>query len=140
MDPQDEFMPAWSAAPAPTARPSAPVVTDAMVIAARAEWPNAHRLPVEKAWRAVLTAALAASKPEVAPVAVPAVPLTEAQIDALLPEADGSAEVNVQRVEVLPGVMGTEYDTADAWSLPLVREAVRAAERAHGITATQEPT
>lgn len=53
--------------------------------------------------------------------------LTDAQIDALIPEPDGTAEANVERVEVLPGVMGTEFDEVDAWSRPLVRRAVRAA-------------
>jgi hypothetical protein len=56
-----------------------------------------------------------------APVAQP---LTDEQIDALMPPADGSAEANVRRVEVLPGVMGTEFDEVDAWSLPLVRQVV----------------
>lgn len=53
--------------------------------------------------------------------------LTDEQIDALMPEPDGSAEANVERVEVLPGVMGKEYDEVDAWSRPLVRQVVRAA-------------
>jgi hypothetical protein len=81
-----------------------------------------------------LNAALAAAP--AAPAAESPQPLTDEQIDAMMPPADGTAEANVMRVEVLPGVMGTEYDEVDAWSRPLVRQVVRAAiERAHGIGA-----
>lgn len=66
--------------------------------------------------------------------AAPAVqPLTDEQINDLMPPADGTAQTNVKRVEVLPGVMVTKFDEVDAWSLPLVREVARAVERAHGI-------
>jgi hypothetical protein len=54
-------------------------------------------------------------------------PLTDSQIDALMPEPDGAAEANKVRCEVLPGVPGYEFDTVDAWSAPLVRQTVRAA-------------
>ena len=67
-----------------------------------------------------------------APPAAARVPLTDEQIDALMPAADGTAEVNVQRLEVLLGIMGTEYEEADAWRLPLVRQVVRAAIKAAG--------
>lgn len=60
------------------------------------------------------------------PIAPPK-PLNDDEIDALMPEPDGSAEVDVRRVEVVPGVMGTEFETTDAWSRPLVRQTVRAA-------------
>lgn len=68
---------------------------------------------------------------------VQAQPLTDEQIKWLIPAADGSAEANVQRVEVLPGVMGPEFDEVDAWSRPLVLQVVRASIsefcRANGI-------
>ena len=54
-------------------------------------------------------------------------PLTDSQIDALMPEPDGSAEANKVRCEVRPGLVGYEYDEVDAWSAPLVRHTVRAA-------------
>jgi len=60
-------------------------------------------------------------------------PLTDDQIRGLTPKPDGVAEGNVMRVEVLPGVMGTEFDEVDAWSMPLVLQIARAIEAAHGI-------
>jgi hypothetical protein len=63
------------------------------------------------------------------------VPLTDDQIRGLTPKPDGVAEAGVRRVEVLPGVMGTEFDEVDAWSMPLVLQIARAIEAAHGITA-----
>jgi hypothetical protein len=65
------------------------------------------------------------------------VPLTDDQIRGLTPKPDGVAEGNVRRVEVLPGVMGTEFDEVDAWSMPLVLQIARAIEAAHGITKGQ---
>jgi hypothetical protein len=62
------------------------------------------------------------------------VPLTDDQIRGLTPKPDGVAEGNVRRVEVLPGVMGTEFDEVDAWSMPLVLQIARVIEAAHGIT------
>lgn len=62
-------------------------------------------------------------------------PLSEEQIEGLMPTPDGTAEANVVRLEVLPGVMGTEYEEVDAWSLPLVVQAIRAVEEHHGIRA-----
>lgn len=56
-----------------------------------------------------------------------ALELTDERIDALMPEADGLAEANKVRCEVLPGVPGYEFDEVDAWSAPLVRQTVRAA-------------
>ena len=70
--------------------------------------------------------------------AQPAVPLTDDQIRGLTPKPDGVAEAGVRRVEVLPGVMGTEFDEVDAWSMPLVLQIARAIEAAHGITAAPE--
>jgi hypothetical protein len=70
------------------------------------------------------------------PPAAP-VPLTDDQIRGLTPKPDGVAEGNVRRVEVLPGVMGTEFDEVDAWSMPLVLQIARAIEAAHGITKGQ---
>ena len=67
------------------------------------------------------------------PPAAP-VPLTDDQIRGLTPKPDGVAEGNVRRVEVLPGVMGTEFDEVDAWSMPLVLQIARAIEAHHGIT------
>jgi hypothetical protein len=63
--------------------------------------------------------------------------LTDDQIRGLTPKPDGVAEGNVRRVEVLPGVMGTEFDEVDAWSMPLVLKIARAIEAAHGITKGQ---
>jgi hypothetical protein len=71
--------------------------------------------------------------------AQPTVPLTDDQIRALTPKPDGVAEGNVRRVEVLPGVMGTEFDEVDAWSMPLVLQIARAIEAAHGITEKGKP-
>ena len=70
------------------------------------------------------------------PPAAP-VPLTDDQIRGLTPKPDGVAEGNVRRVEVLPGVMGTEFDEVDAWSMPLVLQIARSIEAAHGITKGQ---
>jgi hypothetical protein len=58
-------------------------------------------------------------------------PLTDAEIDACIPVADGSAEANAARVEVKPGLWGVEYDNVSAWSLPLLKQVVRAVEAAH---------
>lgn len=49
--------------------------------------------------------------------------LTDEQIDALMPEADGCAEVN----KVYVGRGAYDFDEVDAWSRPLVRQVVRAA-------------
>jgi hypothetical protein len=64
----------------------------------------------------------------------PAQPLTDEQIKALMPKADGSAEADKKRVEVLPGVWGSEYVEVEAWSEQLVLQTARAIEAAHGIT------
>lgn len=61
-------------------------------------------------------------------------PLTDEQVMALLPSPDGSAEADVVKVEVSPGIWGTEYSEIDAWSQPLVMQVARAIEAAHGIT------
>lgn len=59
-------------------------------------------------------------------------PLTEEEIDALMPEADGTAETN--KVWNKNGDFPyLEYDEVDAWSKPLVILIARAIERAHGI-------
>jgi hypothetical protein len=68
----------------------------------------------------------------------PFVGLTDDQIRGLTPKPDGVAEAGVRRVEVLPGVMGTEFDEVDAWSMQLVLKIARAIEAAHGITAAPE--
>jgi hypothetical protein len=58
-------------------------------------------------------------------------PITDLEIAALLPEPDGSAEANKVRCEVAPGIFGYEYEEVDAWSFPLIANAIRAAiERA----------
>ena len=54
--------------------------------------------------------------------------LTDEEINALLPEADGAAEVDVKRVEVQPGLWGEECSLADAWSLPLMLQFLNAYE------------
>ncbi len=46
--------------------------------------------------------------------------LTDEEENALIPDPDGSAEVNVKHVEVLPGAWGAEFEEVDAWSKPLV--------------------
>jgi hypothetical protein len=51
--------------------------------------------------------------------------LTEEEMLGLIPEADGSAEADAKRVEVLPGVWGKEYEEVDAWSKPLVLQMFR---------------
>jgi hypothetical protein len=51
--------------------------------------------------------------------------LTDEEQNALIPESDGSAEANVMRVEVLPGVWGQEYEEVDAWSKPLVLQILK---------------
>lgn len=58
-------------------------------------------------------------------------PLTDEEIDACIPVADGSAEANAVRVEVKPGLWGVEYDNVSAWSLPLLKQVIRAIEAAH---------
>ncbi len=55
-------------------------------------------------------------------------PLTDDEIDALMPVADGSAETDVVPVEVSPGLWGKEYSEVDAWSRPLVFQIARAIE------------
>jgi|VirMetMinimDraft_7_1064189.scaffolds.fasta_scaffold122385_2 hypothetical protein len=60
-------------------------------------------------------------------------PLTDDEIDAFMPAADGSAETDVVSVEVSPGIWGKEYSEVDAWSRPLVFQIARAIEAAHGI-------
>jgi hypothetical protein len=54
--------------------------------------------------------------------------LTEDEIEAVLPHADGTAEMNCVPVEVSPGFWGTEFEEVDAWSKPLVMQVVRAIE------------
>lgn len=62
----------------------------------------------------------------------PRQPLTDEQISALLPEADGTAEANT--VWVKDGDFPyCEYEEVDAWSRPLVIQIARAIEAAHGI-------
>lgn len=61
-------------------------------------------------------------------------PLSDEEIEALLPEPDGTAEVDTVRVLVAPGLYGTEYTEADAWKKESVIQVVRAVEAAHGIT------
>ena len=59
-------------------------------------------------------------------------PLTDEQIAALMPKPDGTAEAN--SVWVKGGDFPyQEYDVVDAWSMPLVTQAIRAVEAAHGI-------
>lgn len=55
-----------------------------------------------------------------------AVGVSDAEIDALMPEPDGSAEHNRVKVDLGGGITGAEYDEVDAWSAPLVRQTVRA--------------
>lgn len=55
-------------------------------------------------------------------------PLTDDEIDAFMPAADGSAETDVVSVEVSPGIWGKEYSEVDAWSRPLVFQIARAIE------------
>ena len=57
--------------------------------------------------------------------------LTDAEIEALMPEADGSAETDVERIEVSPGIWGKEYSEVDAWSKPLVLQIARDAIAAY---------
>jgi hypothetical protein len=59
-------------------------------------------------------------------------PLTDEQIEELMPNADGTAEAN--KVWVKDGNFPyCEYDQVDAWSKPLVIQIARAIEAAHGI-------
>jgi hypothetical protein len=58
----------------------------------------------------------------------PWVGLTDEDIPALLPEADGCAEADVKRVEFQPGFWGEECSLIDAWSLPLVMQILSAHE------------
>ena len=60
-------------------------------------------------------------------------PLTDEEIDELMPVADGSAEVDVVPFELSPGIWGKEYSEVDAWSRSLVIQIARAIEAAHGI-------
>jgi len=60
-------------------------------------------------------------------------PLTDEEIDALLPEADGTAEEVKRKVEYRPGLWADEVGIDDAWSKPLVIEIIRAVEKHHGI-------
>jgi hypothetical protein len=65
-----------------------------------------------------------------APPQRPWVGLTDEDIPALLPEADGCAEADVKRVEVQPGFWGEECSLIDAWSFPLVMQILSAHEAA----------
>lgn len=100
--------------------------TKAMIDAAeRIDWSDSDvRGNIVNMWQAMCA---------VAPQPAQRKPLTDEQIKAMIPSADGSAEANKRRVEVLPGVMGTEFDEVDAWSMPLVLQIARAIEAAHGI-------
>ena len=60
-------------------------------------------------------------------------PLTDEEIEALLPNPDGTAEVDSVRVLVAPGLYGTEYTEADAWTKESIIQVARAIEAAHGI-------
>ena len=60
-------------------------------------------------------------------------PLTDKQIDDLLPEADGTAEEVKRKVEYRPGMWADEVGIDDAWSKSLVIEIIRAVEKHHGI-------
>ena len=62
-------------------------------------------------------------------------PLTDEEIDALLPEADGTAEEVMRKVEYRPGLWADEVGIDDAWSKSLVIEIIRAVEKHHGIGA-----
>ncbi len=54
--------------------------------------------------------------------------LTDEEKLGLIPAADGSAEADAKRVEVLPGVWGSEFSEVDAWSMPLVLQILCAHE------------
>lgn len=60
-------------------------------------------------------------------------PLTNEQIEELLPEADGTAEEVKRKVEYKPGLWADEVGIDDAWSKSLVIEIIRAVEKHHGI-------
>lgn len=52
--------------------------------------------------------------------------LTDHEIEALLPEADATGEIETP-AEVRPGLWGYEVQVIDAWTKSLVIETVRAA-------------
>ena len=52
--------------------------------------------------------------------------LTDHEIEALLPEADATGEIETP-AEVRPGLWGFEVQVIDAWTKPLILETVRAA-------------
>lgn len=52
--------------------------------------------------------------------------LTDEQIEALLPEADATGEIETP-AEVRPGLWGFRVEVIDAWTKPLILETVRAA-------------
>jgi hypothetical protein len=54
--------------------------------------------------------------------------LTDEEIIDLLPMSDGSAESGATQVTLPSGLVCTEYYEIEAWSLPLVRQAIRAIE------------
>jgi len=62
-------------------------------------------------------------------------PLTDEEIDVLLPEADGTTEEVMRKVEYRPGLWADEVGIDDAWSKSLVIEIIRAVEKHHGIGA-----
>ena len=62
-------------------------------------------------------------------------PLTDEEIDALLPEADGTTEEVKRKVEYRPGLWADAVGIDDAWSKSLVIEIIRAVEKHHGIGA-----
>ena len=62
-------------------------------------------------------------------------PLTNEAMELLLPSPDGSAESDVKKVEVLPGVFGQKYEVVDAWSKALVFQFGRDLLAAHNIGA-----
>jgi hypothetical protein len=125
---RDDFVPLYTTPPA-AQRQWVGLTDDEMYL----NCPNWLSHEQCKAWLTQIEAKLK----EKNTAAQPAVPLTDDQIRGLTPKPDGVAEGNVRRVEVLPGVMGTEFDEVDAWSMPLVLQIARSIEAAHGITKGQ---
>jgi len=95
--------------------------------------PDGHRYDDAKRALETLDKAITALREALAEQPAQRKPLTDEEIEALLPEPDGTAEVDSVRVLVAPGLYGTEYSEADAWTKESVIQVARAIEAAHGI-------
>jgi hypothetical protein len=114
------------AAPQPKAEPQGPVGTYEEVMQTMRSLQTGTLVAQQQMFALLKDKPLYAAPP--APEArKPRQPLTDEEINELLPEPDGTAEANKVKVA---GGLGYEYDEVDAWSKPLVMAVARAVEAA----------